>query len=178
MDLSSTIGLKTCSLPLFHSEFLHFDLKAINLIFTKNISDISQKRPIGLLTLDFLPFVMAISTLTTVSGSTRFGLFVMKPNTQRLESMSPTSLSRVYTPRLRKREQHPSKEYLHYIAKVSGYSPHLKIVSTAVSGLIVRGSCAMKWNTPKISCPVCLLLFNFCIKVVIEFACNVRFWLQ
>jgi hypothetical protein len=80
------IGLKTCSLPLFHSKFLHFDLGVIH-ILPKNISDISQKRPIALLTLNllpFVPFILTMITLSAVSGSTRIGLFVMKPH---LESM-------------------------------------------------------------------------------------------
>ena len=82
-----TNGLKTCSLPLFHSEFLHFDLGVINFIFPKNISDISQKRPIRLLTLNHFPFNTEVITISTVSESTRIGLFVMTPNAQHLESM-------------------------------------------------------------------------------------------
>ena len=84
------IGLKTHSPLLFHYEFLHFNLMVINFI-PKNISDISQKRPIGLLTLNSLPFIMAIITLSAVSGSTGIGSFVMKPNAQSL-----TSWSRLY----------------------------------------------------------------------------------
>jgi hypothetical protein len=42
-------------------------------VFTKNISDISQKHPVRLLTLNLLPFIMPAFTLTTVSESTRFG---------------------------------------------------------------------------------------------------------
>jgi hypothetical protein len=80
------IGSKTCSPPLFHSEILHLIFWVI-IILLKNISDISQKCPIRLLTLNPLPFFMALITLSAVSGSTRFGLFVMETNTQRLESM-------------------------------------------------------------------------------------------
>jgi hypothetical protein len=84
------IGLKT-RLPLsLHYEFLHFNLMVINLN-PKNISDISQKRPIRLPTLNLLPFIVAIITLSAVSGSTGIGSFAMKPNTQSL-----TSWSRLY----------------------------------------------------------------------------------
>jgi hypothetical protein len=78
-----TIGLKTCSPPLFHSEFFHSEVGVLNLIVPKNITDMSQKRPIRLVTLNILPFIMVI-TLSAVSESTRIGLFVMKPH---LESM-------------------------------------------------------------------------------------------
>jgi hypothetical protein len=87
LDLASTIGLKICSLPLFHSEFLHLILWVMNNFFPNNISDISQKRPIGLLTLNLLPFKIAKGAICAVSGSTRNGLFVMKTNTHLLESM-------------------------------------------------------------------------------------------
>jgi hypothetical protein len=86
LDLKLTIGLKTCSFPLFPSEILHLNLRVI-IILPKNISDISQMRPVRLLTLNPLPLIMAIITLSAVSGSTRIGLFVMKTNTQCLESM-------------------------------------------------------------------------------------------
>jgi len=86
LDLKLTIGLKTCSFPLFHSEFLHLNFGAKNFIVSKNISDISQKRPIRLLTLNLLPLSMVL-ILSAVSGSTRIGLFVIKPNTQHHEGM-------------------------------------------------------------------------------------------
>jgi hypothetical protein len=79
-----TTGSKTCSLPLFHSEFSNFNLGEF--IFPTHISDISQKRPIRLLTLNILPFKITKIALSTVSGSMGIGLFVMKPDTQRLES--------------------------------------------------------------------------------------------
>src|SRR5580692_1317576 len=79
------IGLKTCSLPLFHSEILHLNFLIITLPI--NISDMSQKRPVRFLTLIFLPFKMAMIAHSAISGSTRIGLFVMKANTQRPESM-------------------------------------------------------------------------------------------
>jgi hypothetical protein len=86
LDLTSTIGLKTCSSPLFHSGNLHLIFWVI-IIIPKNISDISQKRPVRLLILNPLPFIMAKTTLSAVSGSTRIGSFVMKTNSQRRESM-------------------------------------------------------------------------------------------
>ena len=82
MGLKFSIGSKTCSPPLFHSKFLHFCSLVINFI-PKNISDISQKCPIRRLTLNLLPFVpfpiMPMISIYAVSGSTRFGLFAMKP---------------------------------------------------------------------------------------------------
>jgi hypothetical protein len=80
-----TMGLKTCSPPLFYSGILHFNLLVITII-PKSISDISQKRAIRLLTLKLLPLIMVL-TLSAVSGSTRIGLFVIKSNTQHHESM-------------------------------------------------------------------------------------------
>jgi hypothetical protein len=63
---------------LFHFEFLRSDLiGGVILVLQKNISDISQKRPIRLPALNLLPFIMAGVTLSAVSGSTRIGLFVM-----------------------------------------------------------------------------------------------------
>jgi hypothetical protein len=99
--LKFPIGLKTCSPPLFHSEFLHFEFGVIDVI-PKNISDISQKRPIGLLTLNHLPLIIVV-TFSALSGSTRIGLFEMKPKTHHLDSMSLTSWSHVYTLRPRTR---------------------------------------------------------------------------
>jgi hypothetical protein len=92
------IGLKTRSPPLFHSEFLHSNLFAVMIldIIPKTFSDISQRRPTGLLAWNLLPFKMAIITLSAVGGLTRFGLFVMNLAHRR---------TRVYILRLRKREQ-------------------------------------------------------------------------
>ena len=102
LDPKLTNLLKTCSLPLFHSEFLHLNFGAKNFIVSKNISDISQKRPIRLLTLNILPLITIILknltlstfntgsvfiTLSAVSGSMRIGLFAMKTNSQCSESM-------------------------------------------------------------------------------------------
>ena len=87
MDLNPTIGSKKCSLPLFHSEILHSTSGVVNLILPKNISDVSQKRPIGLLILNILSIIMAIVTFSAISGSMRIGLFVVKTNSQCLESM-------------------------------------------------------------------------------------------
>ena len=81
-----TIGSKTCSLPLFYSEFLHLNLRSMTIIFPKYTSDMSQKCPIRLLTLNLLPFIIPTITLSATSVSTRIGLFVMG-NTQHLESM-------------------------------------------------------------------------------------------
>jgi hypothetical protein len=79
-----TIGLKTCSLPLFPSEFLHLIFWLI-IVLPKYISDISQNCPVGLLTLNILPFTMAPHS--ALSRSTRIGFFVMKTKSQHLESM-------------------------------------------------------------------------------------------
>jgi hypothetical protein len=81
-----TIGLKACSLHLFPSETLHFSLRVL-IILPNNISDISQMRPVRLLTLNLLLFVTTRFTLSAVSGSTRIGFFVIKTNTQHLRSM-------------------------------------------------------------------------------------------
>jgi hypothetical protein len=80
------IGLKTCSLPLSHSEFLHLNLRLVDLILPKNISDMSQKCPIRLLALNLLPLIMSMITLSAVNRSTRIGLFVIKQNPSNIAS--------------------------------------------------------------------------------------------
>jgi hypothetical protein len=96
LDSKFPIGLKICSLPLPHSEFLHFNLMVI-IFGTKTIPDISQKCSIGLITLNPLLYHGSNRTFRCKSVNENYvvcGDAEYPPPW----GMSHTSWSRLYTP--------------------------------------------------------------------------------
>jgi hypothetical protein len=86
LDSKLTIGLKSRSLPWFHSESLYSNFLTVNYISPENISDISRIRPIRLLTLNHFSFVMTLIAMfvmfviATFSGLTGSGLYAKGRN--------------------------------------------------------------------------------------------------
>jgi hypothetical protein len=85
--LELTIGLEAILLPLFHSEYFYSNLIGVDVIPPWHIADMSRRRSIKLLTLNYFSFVMALVVMfamfaiAALSGLTGSGLYAKERNT-------------------------------------------------------------------------------------------------